>query len=260
MTNPQYLKGAIDASGCISNAWEMIKPNYWLFFGISLLTYILIACIPCLNVVLVGPVMGGVYYTSFRAMRGEPIEFGMMFKGFEKFVPLMAVGLVQSIPSIIYQGFDISIRVSNVGLEQILRGRGGEGDGTGLAIAGGYLAVIIVVSLILVILSIVWAISFAFAVPIMVENDNIGVMEALKLSARAAWSNVGGIIVLAILCMLVGFVGMIALCIGFFFVLPVIWVSWAFAYRQVFPDLGPSPAYRYEPPSPESYGSFGQGI
>jgi uncharacterized membrane protein len=261
MMNPQYYKGAIDASGCISNAWEMIKPNYWLFFGISLLTYMLIACIPCLNVILVGPVMGGVFYTSFRAMRGEPIEFGMMFKGFERFVPLMVVGLVQSIPSIIYQGFDISIRFSNLGIEQIMRGRGGQDDGTGLAIAGGYLAIIIVVTVILVVLSIVWAISFAFAIPILVENENMSPIEALKLSARAAWSNVGGIVVLAILCFLLAFVGMLALCIGVLFVLPLIWVSWAFAYRQVFPDLGPPSAYRYEPPSPEAYqGSFGQGL
>ena len=258
MLQPQYYKSAIDASGCISNAWEMIKPNYWLFFGISVLSWVLIACIPCLNVVLVGPVMGGVYYTSFRAMRGEPIDFGMMFKGFERFVPLMLVGLVQSIPNIIYQGFDLSIRFGNIGIQSILSGR--DADGAELAIAGGYMAFVIIVSVILVLVSIFWAISFAFAVPIMVENENIGVIDALKLSFRAAWSNVGGIVVLAIFGGLLLFVGMLALCIGLLFVLPVVWVSWAFAYRQVFADLGPSPAYRYEPPSPDAYqGSFGQG-
>lgn len=258
MTNPspQFYKSAIDASGCLSNAWELIKPNYWMFFGISLLTWVLIACIPCLNAVLVGPVMGGFYYTALRAMRGEPVEFGMMFKGFERFVPLMVVGLVQSIPGLIYQGFDITIRVSNMSLGSILQGRSDEGN---LAIAGGYLAVIVVVSLLLMIFSIVWAISFAFAIPIIVENENLSPVEALKLSARASWSNVGGIIVLAILGGLLGFVGVLALCVGVLFVLPVVWVSWAFAYRQVFPDLSP-PAYRYEPPSPESYGSFGQGM
>lgn len=257
MTNPQYIKGAIDATGCISNAWELIKPNYWLFFGISLLTYVLIACIPCLNVILMGPVMGGVYYTAFRAMRGEPIEFGMMFKGFERFVPLMVVGLVQSIPSIIYQVFDISIRISNASLSSILQGRSDEGN---LAIAGGYLAVIVIVSLLLMIFAIVWGISFAFAIPIIVENENMSPIEALKLSARAAWSNVGGIVVLAILSFLIAFVGVLALCIGVLFVLPVIWISWAFAYRQVFPDMNRGPAYRYEPPSPQSYGNFGQGM
>jgi uncharacterized membrane protein len=86
-------------------------------------------------------------------------------------------------------------------------------------------------------------------------------IEALKLSARAGWSNVGGIIVLAILGFLVALVGVLALCIGVLFVMPIIIVAWAFAYRQVFPDSGPSPAYRYEPPSPDAYqGSFGQGV
>ena len=54
--------------------------------------------------------------------------------------------------------------------------------------------------------------------------------------------------------------GVLAFCIGVLFVLPIIWVSWAFAYRQVFPDLSPT-AYRNEPPPPDAYqGSFGQGM
>lgn len=260
MTNVQYVKGGIDASGCISNAWEMIKPNYWLFFGISLLTYVLVACIPCLNVVLVGPVMGGFYYTALRAMRGEPVEFGMMFKGFERFVPLMVVGLVQSVPGIIYQGLDISFRVGGTSLDKASGGGSGDPSAWLLGLAGAFLVVALIVGFLLLAFSIVWTISFAFAIPLMVENENMTPVDALKLSARAAWSNVGGIVVLAILCFLLAFVGVLAICIGVLFVLPVIWVSWAFAYRQVFPDLGPSPAYRYEPPSPQSYGSFGQGM
>ncbi|MBL8123042.1 MAG: hypothetical protein KIT61_11180 [Pyrinomonadaceae bacterium] len=266
MTIPQYYKGVIDASGCLSNAWELIKPNYWMYFGIALLTYVLVACIPCLNVFLMGPVMGGLYFVSLRAMRGEPVEFGMMFKGFEKFVPLMVVGLIQSVPGIIYQLFNITIRVGNVGLDSFTRSRGTRGAeffeqaaDPNIAILGGYLVAIIIVGVVLFIFSILWAISFAFVVPIVVDND-ISIGDALKLSIRASWSNVGGWIVLAILCGLLMFVGAIALCIGMFFVLPVVWVSWAFAYRQVFPDLGPSTTFRYEPPSPESYGSFGQGM
>lgn len=265
MTNPhpQYFKSAIDASGCISNAWNLIKPNYGMFLGISLLTYVLVACIPCFNVFLMGPVMGGFYYTALRAMRGEPIEFGMMFKGFERFVPLMVVGLIQMIPSIIYQTFDITIRFSNVGVESILQNSGsrnGEIDPS-IIFASGYFIVIMIIAVVLMIFSIVWAISFAFAIPIAMENPSLSPIDALKLSARASWGNVGGIIVLAILSFLIALGGVIALCIGIFFVLPIIWVSWAFAYRQVFPDLSPNPNIRYEPPSPDAYqGSFGQGM
>lgn len=267
MTNPQYFKSAIDASGCVSNAWNLIKPNYWMFFGISLLTYVLIACIPCLNVFLMGPVMGGFYYTALRAMRGEPVEFGMLFKGFERFVPLMVVGLIQSIPSIIYQAFDIASRVGNFGIESMLKDAGRTGnffqsDGIDprILFASGYFIVILVVAIVLMIFSIIWAISFAFAIPIAMENESMSPIDALKLSARASWGNVGGIIVLAILSFLLALLGVIALCIGFLFVLPVIWVAWAFAYRQVFPDLNPT-VFRNEPPPPDAYqGSFDQGM
>lgn len=265
--NPQYYKSAIDATGCISNAWNLIKPNYGMFLGVSLLTYVLIACIPCLNVFLMGPVMGGFYYTALKAMRGEPIEFGMMFKGFERFVPLMVVGLIQSIPSIIYQGFDLTIRFGNVGVESILNdaGRTGnffQGDGIDprIIFASGYFIIIMIVAVVLIIFSILWAITFAFAIPIAMENESLSPIDALKLSARASWSNVGGIIVLAILSFLIAIGGVMALCIGVFFVLPIIWVAWAFAYRQVFPDLGPT-IFRNEPPPPDAYqGSFGQGL
>ncbi len=263
--NPQFYKGVIDASGCISNAWNLIKPNYGLYLGISLLAWFAISCIPCANVFLLGPMMGGVYFVALRAMKGEPVEFGMMFKGFEKFVPLMVVGLIQSIPSIIYQGFDASVRIGGVSLDALTKGgRGGDpsffqSPGPDFAIASGVLVVIIVGAVVLMIFSIVWAITFAFAIPITMEQ-NIGPIDAIKLSGRAAWGNVGGIIVLAILSFLLALVGVLALCVGVFFVLPVIWVAWAFAYRQVFPDLNPSD-FRREPPPPDAYqGSFGQGM
>lgn len=266
MTNPQYYKGVIDATGCISNAWNLIKPNYGLYLGISLLTLVAISCIPCVNVFLMGPMMGGVYYVALRAMRGEPVEFGMMFKGFEKFVPLMVIGIIQSIPGIIYQVLNFSFRLSDIGLRAIQGGSGsrdidfyqaGEPE---ILLAGGLLVVVIVVSIVLMLFSIAWAITFTFAIPLAMEH-NIGPIEAIKLSARASWGNVGGIIVLAILGGLLGFAGALALCIGFLFVVPIIWVAWAFAYRQVFPDLLP-PVYRTEPPPPDAYGagSFGRGM
>ena len=48
MTNIQFYKGSIDAPGCISNAWNLVKVNYGLYFGICLvatLTMIILSCI-----------------------------------------------------------------------------------------------------------------------------------------------------------------------------------------------------------------------
>ena len=270
MTNPQYYKGAIDATGCISNAWEMIKPNYWLFFAVSLVAALIVgavAYIPfaggIISAILAAPVMGGVYYIALRAMRGEPVEFGMMFKGFEKAGPLFLIGAISALPTIIFTILDIFLRTSEVLVRAILGSRQVnqfQSGTTDIAIAGGMITLIVIIVVVYFLFSILWGITFAFAVPIAMDQ-NVDAITAIKLSAKSSWSNFGGGLVLMILSGLMLFGGVIVCCIGLFFVLPIVEVAWAFAYRQVFPDLGPSPAYRYEPPSPDAYqGSFGQGM
>ena len=90
------------------------------------------------------------------------------------------------------------------------------------------------------------------------EHD-IGAIDAIKLSVRAATSNIGGLILLFILEFLVALVGLLALCIGIFFVIPIIYAANAFAYRQVFPLIEQN--FNMNPPPPGAYGSsFGSGM
>ena len=272
MTNPhpQFYKSAIDSTGCISNAWNLIGPNYWLYFGISFVAFLILFAVqlvpfvgPVIMVLLTPPVMGGVYYVALRAMRGEPVDFGMMFKGFEKAGPLFLIGAISSAPTIIFSILDIFLRSTQVLLEAIMRNQGRsqfQSSAPDFAVAGGMLVIIFVVLGIFLVISLLWAITFAFAVPIAMDQD-VDALTAIKLSARAGWGNFGGVFILIILCWLMSFGGALLCCVGLFFVLPIVNVTWAFAYRQVFPDLGPNPNVRYEPPSPDAYqGSFGQGM
>jgi len=254
MNEPQYNVSAIDASGCISNGWEMIKPNYWLYFGVSIVTLLMISCIPCVNIFIAGPVMGGVYLIYLKAMRNEAVDFGMMFKGFEKFVPLMIVGIVQSIPEVIAQVFRFSVDVGRIGLTNGSRQMGD----TGFAIASGVMIMAVVVGLVFVLIAAVWRILLMFAVPLVMEFD-LSPIEAMKLSARAATSNIGGLILLLILEFLISLLGFVAICVGFFFVLPIIYAANAFAYRQVFPWVERN--FQNVPPPPGTYdGGFGRGM
>lgn len=257
MTNVQFFRGAIDSTGCITNAWNMLKLNYWLYFGATLIVVAVYYCVPCINIFILGPLSAGIYYTALKDMRGEPIEFSMMFKGFEKFGPLLVVGIIQAIPAIISQMFQFTFRISDIALHGMTT-QSGEND-PNIFLAGGFLTAVIVFSILIFIFSIVWAISFSFAVPIVMENE-IGVGDALKLSFRAGWSNAGGIIVLSILLGLLCLLGFVAICIGILFVLPLVYVAWAFAYRQIFPAPDAS-QFHSLPPPPETYqGSFGQGM
>ena len=249
MMNIPHIRGAIDASGCVSNGWNLLKPKYWMYFGMTLLMIFGISCIPCVNFLLLGPITGGVYYVVLRDMRGEPVDFTMMFKGFQKFVPLMVIGLLQSIPAIFSQALDVTIRISDA----VLKVREAQRDvnfyqasSSDFWLAGGMLAIVIVVCIVFLLVSMAWAVTCTFAIPLAMEHD-LGPIEAIKLSARGAWSNLGGLIVLFILEVLLTFAGALAFCIGILFVLPLCYVAWAFAYRQVFPHSGPNQSY-YSPP------------
>jgi uncharacterized membrane protein len=99
-----------------------------------------------------------------------------------------------------------------------------------------------------------------FALPLMAEYDNIGPIEAIKYSFKAAFSNIGGLIVLIIFEILIGFLGVMALCIGVFFIMPLYYAITVTAYKQVFPGPAFSPQ-NTAPPTPDQYGgSYGQGM
>ena len=144
----------------------------------------MVTCIPCVNF-FHGPVTAGVYYVLLRDMRGEPVDFGMMFKGFEKFGSTLAVGLIQAIPGIVYQIIDlfanVSLRLMELG--NLPTGRSGDfyqsTSANEALFAGGVLVFYLVFVLVYALVAVIWAISFVFAIPL--EWNTIGPIEALKL-------------------------------------------------------------------------------
>lgn len=260
--NIQFQRSAIDAGGCVSNAWEMVKQNYGMFLGVSLIAMVLGGCIPCVSLFLIGPIMGGVYFVVLRQMRGEPTEFGMMFKGFEKFVPLMVIGIIQAIPEIIGQGLRFGAQIGNLGLNGNRRSgssdffqQSGSRPEIFSGIAAGVLIIIAIVAFVIILFAIVWRLLLVFAIPLAMEHD-LGVVDALKLSAQAAKANVGGLIVLFIFEFLISLLGVIMCLVGLFLVsIPIIYVANAFAYRQVFPWI--EKQFNDMPPPPNAYGDLG---
>lgn len=200
--------------------------------------------------------MGGVFYCFLKAMRSEQVEFGEMFKGFENFVPLMVIGVIQAIPEILAQGIRISVNVTDFGLKNA--------DKTlyqanpSKLLASGLVVFLIIAGSTVFVVGFVIRISLFFALPLVIEH-RLAVGDAIKLSARAAWSNIGGLILLSILEFLIALAGLLMLCVGIFLVMPILFCANAVAYRQVFPDLRQN--FSNTPSTPDMYGgSYGRGL
>ncbi len=225
----EFCRVQVDPLDCIRRGWELVKPQYWLLLGICFIG-LLIGGVGPMGILL-GPMMCGIYLCYLKVLRGESIEFGMLFKGFDHFVQslvatliLIAVTLVIMIPGYIL--LFASIFGAAVA---------GSADGAPAGIAVFLVAMILF--LVLAVVGILASLLFLFTYPLIVDRGLSGA-DAVKASARAVWANLGGIFGLTLLCGLMGMAGMCLCCVGTYFVLPVQFGALTVAYRKVFPEQG----------------------
>jgi len=238
MKNPApagYNRSAIDPSFCMATAWDLFKRRPLLYIVAGLLQ-ILVPQIPYVGFLLTAPLMGGFAFIVINDIREQPVDFGMLFKGFEKFWKLFVIGLIQAAPALVLFLAQMAMQA-----RQAIQLPSGE-DGTffqgsdGIAGYGaGFTVAFIIVMVGYFIFFIIWSWVMYYAIPLTVEFDS-PLSETVSLSFGAAFANLGGMILLGLLSFFVALLGLIALCIGIFVAIPVIYASNILAYRQVFPS------------------------
>ena len=98
MMNPNtsdFKIGVVAPFECLKEGWAAIKDRYWLFLGLSVVAMLIGGAVP---IVLIGPMMCGLYLCLFAKMRGQPVEFGDLFKGFDYFVHGLVAAAIQTVP------------------------------------------------------------------------------------------------------------------------------------------------------------------
>jgi hypothetical protein len=259
MENTEFRKGVIDASACISEGWNFIKSNYWLFVGMIVVeTIIVIAAnfVPyagdLINIIVGGALICGIYIALLAQRRGENVPFSLMFEGFSRVVPATLVQIISAIPLILLG----LAAVSFIPMPPALAPDGGNIAEVQAAIFNrSFLVPAIISGLVALLISIITNLLLFFALPLVADRD-APIGEALRLSVAAGLNNIGGLIVLFIFEILLAFAGALACGVGVIFVLPVIYAANIAAYKRVFPDENPQS--NGEPPRPEDYdGTYG---
>jgi hypothetical protein len=240
--NPtEFNTGVIAPVECLKEGWATIKDRYWLFLGITLVAMLVGGAVP---IVLIGPMMCGLYMCLFAKMRGEPVEFGQLFKGFDYFVPALIAAAIQTVPILIivvvadifFFAFTYSVVPNN------------RGEGPPVIFWVGLVFFMLVVGIV----SLVIHTLFLFSYPLVVDRKLSG-LEAIKTSCRAALKNLGGIVGLILLMFGLTILGVLACYVGVFFLMPVSFATYAAAYRRVFPDIGTPNLASPPPPPPGSW-------
>ena len=244
--NIQFKRGAVSAVECVSKGWAIVKPNYLMFFAITLGIAVL-GCIPVVSWFLIGPVFVGVYAALLKQYRGEQADFGMLFSGFSKFFPALVIGILLILPGIVLNTYNLGLRIAQV--LAIFDASGLTGSAATIFTIVGFL-----INITAFVASILFWITFAFALQLLADK-NLPLMETIKISAKAGWANFGGLLLLSLIlgAMMIG--GILVFCIGIFFVFPIIYAANTVAYRQVFP-MAKQPGQFNNPPAPQNYGNI----
>ena len=223
-----FRRNAVEPMQCIKGGWETIKNQYWLFVGMTLVAILIGSAVPL--GILLGPMMCGLYLALFKTRRGESIEFGTLFKGFDYFGQSVVAALLHTIPIIAiivpaYLLFYVSMFVSMAAASA--------GDEPNPAAFMGVMVMfgLFWVAVMLVILII--TIGFTFAYPLIVDRKLQG-FDAVKLSFKAAFANFWRLLGMMLLTWLLSIVGLLVCYVGMFLVMPIGYAAIAKAYEQVF--------------------------
>jgi hypothetical protein len=245
MMNPNtadFNIGVIAPLECLKEGWAAIKDRYWLFLGLTLVALLIGGAVP---IVLIGPMMCGLYLCLFAQMRGQPVEFGDLFKGFDYFVQGLVAAAIQTIPIFIvlvpsYIIF-FAFMVATMPHDRYARD---QGPPVGLFIG------VCLFALVMMVISLAIHLLFVFAYPLIVDRKLSG-WDAIRLSARASMKNFGGMLGLVLLNTLLSILGVFACYVGAIFVIPISFAAYAAAYRRIFPEIAPS--LMSPPPPPASW-------
>jgi hypothetical protein len=244
----EFRTGVIAPVECYKEAWALIKDQYWLFLGIVFVGMLIGGLVP---IVLFGPMMVGVYICFLSKMRGEPVEFGHLFKGFDYFVQGLVAGLIQMIPFFVVMIPFYIIWFAYL-VTSMPRGGGRMDPNDAQTFVFTFLGFELVFIAIIVVVGIIVHIFFMFSFPLIADRHLSG-LEAVKLSIRAGKANFVGILLLLLLSTGLGILGVLACYVGAFLLMPISIAAYAVAYRRVFPESMPGFATPPPPPPPGSW-------
>jgi hypothetical protein len=237
---PEFRRKAVEPVFCIKAGWNLVRNQYWLFVGITVVGILVGSVVPF--GILLGPMMCGIYLALFKTRRGQLIEFGDLFKGFDYFGDSLIATLLHLVPILVV--FVPSYIVFYIALFFMMP-RNGEPDPGAMF---GFFGLFAVFWLVMMVLLILVSVGFTFAYPLIVDRRLSG-LNAVKLSIRAGMANFWQLLGMLLLNGLVSFVGLLFCYVGAFLVLPVTFAAIVTAYEQVFgladgavqPNLPPPP-------------------
>jgi uncharacterized membrane protein len=231
-----------DIGSCVSRALTVLKANFGLLLGAILLYGViivgmaLIGAIPIIGLlgsiaqlILTGPLYGGLYWLFLKCIRGQAPEIGDLFTGFSRGFGNLILGHIVPalilmafiLPGAIMLGIGIAMAAAKTHAATL------PAVGIGVAVIGGLLLLVAIG--IAAYLGVCWIFTL-----MLVVDKQMGFWDAMKLSralVRKHWWNVFAFILVV---GLLAFAGILACCIGLLVTGPLATLAMVYLYDDIF--------------------------
>ncbi len=222
-----FNAGAIKPFECLSEAWNLIKSEYWPLFAVSIVGGLIAGFT---MYVLFGAMVCGIFTCYLRKIDGGPVVFDDLWTGF-KYLGTSALATILFVVPIVVYFVALFVTIYSPLITAAVVGKNADPS----VIFGVFAAGLAVDVVIAVIMTCIHSLMI-FTFPLIVDRK-LSSLDAIKLSAKAAMKNIGGVAGLIGINFLLVLLGQAAFCIGIYFVIPVLTATSLVAYRKVFPKI-----------------------
>lgn len=224
---------SLEIGDVLSRSWQVVKRNLWPCIGTALLVYfVMMAGQQCLSLLgtclIMGPCFGGLYYYFLKQVRGESAVLGDGFLGFKKphWGQLALAGTMQTVITALI----VAVLIGPAFL--IFRP---QIQGETPTMPTGFIVWCFLIVVPIIYFTAAWILSYAFII-----DKGLRFWPAMELSRKLVNMRLGAWIGLMIVNGLLGMAGVMALCIGAIFVLPVVLCSIMVVYENIVSTQSPN--------------------
>jgi uncharacterized membrane protein len=240
----------LDITGCISRGFELLKNQFGVLF-VSVLLFAAIegflgglGSIPFVgplfsiaNLIIAGPLLGGLYFVFIQTLRQQPANVGDVFAGFRtQFVQLFLGKIVSGLlAGLCMIPFIVVVMILAIQMAATMHGQPPEEQIRRLLM--GLLPVGLPVFLVCLVPTIYLQVRWAFTLPLIIDKQ-MDFWTAMKTSWKMVgkhWWQVFGLVVVV---GLLNAVGLCACCLGLLFTAPVGYGALMYAYETIFASSG----------------------
>lgn len=215
--------------------FELFKRNPWIWILNVIIFFVimmLLGLIPIVSLVsnLLGPVFIGGFMLGCRALEeGQELEVSHVFAGFQKNTgKLVGLGALNLLLTIVLMVITFAVMFGLAGVDMTALESGATTPDPQMGM-GLLLTILVMLLLVIPIVMLFW-----FAPVILVLNDEVGIIDAMKLSFQGCLKNILPFLLYGILGLVLSIIATIPLGLGWLILTPVMVASIYSSYRDIY--------------------------